>query len=217
MKHTYPSLILSTVLSLAFVVPQAQDHILQRPKLNGPADLAQWDLDGSGSWRVQNGSLVLEVAGKPEGPIRRPAALAILKTAPLRRVTMQVQVRSTAPLDVPRRDLDLIFGYESPKRFYYVHLSAITDSVHNGIFLVADADRRRIDAGTGQPQLKDQNWHSVRLERNGGSGVIQVFVDGSKAPVLTASDTTLRAGRVGVGSFDDTGEFRRMSVSGSIK
>jgi hypothetical protein len=32
---------------------------------------------------------------------------------------------------------------------------------------------------------------------------------------MRATDTTIRAGRVGVGSCDDTGEFRDISVTGS--
>jgi hypothetical protein len=177
--------------------------------------LVQWSLDGSGSWTVADGKLVLERAGKPEGPIRRPAALAIFKMDPLKQVTLKAEVRSTAPQDVLRRDVNLIFGYESPSRFYYVHLSGITDAVHHGIFLVADADRKRIDDGKGQPQLKDQNWHRVRLERDGATGRIEIFVDDSKSPVLVASDTTIPAGRVGLGSFDDTGEFRGIEIAGS--
>jgi hypothetical protein len=204
------------VLTLVGVRLHAQQGgVSFRPQLTGPDALAAWSLDGSGSWTVTDGRLVLEKAGKPEGPIRRPAALAIFKTDPLKRVTLKVEVRSTAPQDVIRRDLNLIFGYESPSRFYYVHLSGITDDVHHGIFLVADADRRRIDDGKGLPQLKDQNWHRVRLERDGASGQIEIYVDGSKAPVLAASDTTIRAGRVGLGSFDDTGEFRKIEIEGS--
>ncbi|HUE96341.1 MAG TPA: hypothetical protein VMN39_06755, partial [Longimicrobiaceae bacterium] len=55
----------------------------------------------------------------------------------------------------------------------------------------------------------------VRVERNGTTGAIDVYVDGSDAPVLHATDTTIPAGRIGFGSFDDTGEFRNIVVSGS--
>lgn len=206
---------ISFALTLVSARVQAQSSVSFRPRMTGPDALAEWSLDGSGSWTVIDGKLVLEKAGKPAGPIRRPAALAILKTDPLERVTLKAEVRSTAPQDVLRRDVNLIFGYESPSRFYYVHLSGVTDAVHHGIFLVADADRRRIDDGRGQPQLKDQKWHRVRLERDGTTGRIEVYVDESKKPVLSASDTTIRAGRVGLGSFDDTGEFRNIEIAGS--
>jgi hypothetical protein len=93
-------------------------------------------------------------------------------------------------------------------------LAGITNDVHNGVFLVAEADRRRIDAGTTPPQLKDQNWHDVRLVRDGSTGRVQVYVDRSPAPAWDLVDTTIRAGRVGLGSFDDTGEFRNVVVNG---
>ena len=215
MKSIRLLLTIPFVLTLVSARVHAQRSISFRPQLTGPDALAEWSLDGSGSWTVTDGRLVLKKAGKPAGPIRRPAALAILKTDPLKRMTLKAEVRSTAPQDVLRRDVNLIFGYESPSRFYYVHLSGVTDAVHHGIFLVADADRRRIDDGKGQPQLKDQNWHRVRLERDGATGRIEIYVDGSKAPVLVALDTTIRAGRVGLGSFDDTGEFRKIQITGS--
>ena len=116
-------------------------------------------------------------------------------------------------MDLPVRDVELIFGYESPTRFYYVHLAGITNAVHNGIFLVADADRRRLDQPDSVPQMKDQAWHRVRLERDPASGRIEIFMDGSTTPVLKATDTTIAAGRIGFGSFDETGEFRNIVVT----
>ena len=182
------------------------------PVLSAVRGLADWELDGNGEWTVRDGVLALAKAGVPEGPIRRPAALAILRGQPLGDVTMRLEIRSTAPANLDVRDVLLIAGYQSPTRFYYVHLSRKTDAVHNGIFIVNDADRRRIDDGTGQPRLLDQDWHRVRLERDVETGRISVFFDGEPAPVLTATDRTLLTGRVGVGSFDETGEFRAIEV-----
>ena len=195
----------------------AQKPLTVRPSFDSADRLSDWTLDGTGGWEISEGKLSLIKAGKPGGPFRRPAALAILKSPLFTKVTVEVELRSTAPADLEVRDLDLIVGYESSSRFYYVHLAGKTDAVHNGIFLVADADRRRIDAGTGVPQLKGQNWHRVRLERDPSTGSIEVYVDGLAAPVLKASDTTIQAGRVGFGSFDETGEFRAISVTGTAK
>jgi hypothetical protein len=185
-----------------------------KPDLSHSKSISAWILDGSGSWNIEAGKLVLFKAGVPSGPIRRPAALAILKTKPFRRVTVEADIHSTAPLDTVRRDLDIIVGYESPSRFYYIHLAGISDNVHNGIFLVNNSNRVRIDSGKGKPQLKDSTWHHVRVERDGVKGVITVYVDRGKTPVLEALDTTIPRGQVGFGSFDDTGEFRHIVVSG---
>jgi hypothetical protein len=171
-----------------------------------------WEFDGSGSWATRGGVLVLEKAGVPAGPIRRPAALAIRRGQSFEDVEFEVDVRSTAPVELAVRDVVLIVGYESPSRFYYIHLAAKTDAVHNGIFLVDDADRRRIDDGKGQARLIDQEWHRVRVVRRGSTGAIEVFFGDDARPLLTASDRTIVRGRVGVGSFDETAEFRRLEI-----
>lgn len=205
--------LVSTIVAGMLALDAQGPHVI-KPTLDGAGRLAEWMLDGSGTWEIAGGRLLLVKEGVPAGPIRRPAALAILKSEPLSRVTVEAEIRSTAPVDLAVRDLNLIVGYESPRRFYYVHLSGVTDAVHNGIFIVADADRKRIDAGKSPPVLKDQEWHRVRLERDPANGRIEVYFDGSSTPALQATDTTIRAGRVGFGSFDETGEFRSIVVTG---
>jgi hypothetical protein len=191
--------------------------IVIKPDLGDPERLRrEWTLDGSGVWAIRDGKLVLDKPGVPGGPIRRPAALAIVQSEPLSDVTFEVDLHSTAA-DVkttPRRDLLLVVGYQSPTRFYYVHISAVRDDVHHGIFLVNDADRKRIDRVAIKPPLVDAAWHTARLVRTAASGRIEVFVDDMKTPILVAEDSTFGPGRVGVGSFDDTGEFRHVVVTG---
>jgi len=209
------ALALTAALFTGLTLQNGPQAFSSRPDLSAPAALSLFTLDGSGTWEIKDQMLILAKAGTPGGPIRRPSALAVLQSEPLVRATVQVEMRSTAPEAVKNRDLEIIFGYESPRRFYYVHLAGITDANHNGIFLVDNKDRRRIDDGTAAPQLKDREWHRVRLERDGDSGRIEVFVDGSEQAALHATDTAIRAGRVGLGSFDDTGEFRRFGVAGN--
>jgi hypothetical protein len=110
------------------------------------------------------------------------------------------------------RDVQLVIDYQSPSQFYYIHLSAKTDAVHNGIFIVNNADRKRIDEPTSRARIVDQNWHRIRLERNATTGSIAVFIDDDKIPALSVIDKTLRSGRVGFGSFDETGEFRNIEI-----
>lgn len=196
-------------------VPLIASRVVVAPSISEARGLADFDLDGSGAWTVRGQTLVLEKAGVPGGPFRRPAALAILKSEPLSDLNFTLELRSTAPLDLAVRDVQLIVGYQSPAQFYYIHLSAKTDAVHNGIFLVNNADRKRIDEPTSKAYLTDQAWHRVRLERSMASGRIAVYFDDHAAPVLTAVDKTLGWGRVGVGSFDEIGEFRNLRLSGS--
>jgi hypothetical protein len=182
--------------------------------LSSPARLDAWILDGSGGWTIRDGLLLLEKAGKPSGPIRRPGALAILKTPPLGDASIDVELRSDAPEDVIQRDLLLVAGWQSPTRFYYVHLSAVRDAVHNGIFVVDDADRKRIDDASDRPALRDRAWHRARLVRTASTGRLQVFVDGETTPIMTATDRAIPSGQLGVGSFDDAGAFRGIRVQG---
>jgi hypothetical protein len=200
----------------AGLIGQSLPQTTVRPRLSESRGLVDFDLDGNGGWKVQNSVLVLEKAGVPGGPIRRPAALAILKSVWFSDFTFTVEMRSTAPVDLAVRDVLLIFGYQSPQQFYYVHLAAKTDAVHNGIFVVDKADRRRLDEPTSTARLTDQAWHRFRLERRAPTGSIAVFFDDGTAPVLSATDRTLPIGRVGVGSFDETGEFRSFEVKGAF-
>jgi len=203
------------MLALVAAAAAARQVETLRPDLGGAARIADWDLDGSGAWAIRDGLMVLTRAGTPAGPIRRPSALAILKSGDFRTATVTAQIRSTADVSVVNRDLEVILAYQTSARFYYVHLAGITNDVHNGIFLVADADRKRIDPGTSPPQLTDQRWHDVRVVWDGGAGSIDVYVDRSAAPVMRAVDATLRHGRIGIGSFDDTGEFKDIVVQAS--
>jgi hypothetical protein len=200
--------------SLLAQTPGAKPVVL-KPEISDARGLKDWVLDGSGGWSVRGSILSLDKAGVPGGPIRRPAAIAILQSEPVADFTLEVEARSTAPVDLAVRDVLLIFGYQSPTQFYYVHLAAKTDDVHNGVFVVNNADRKRLDDKTGTAKLTDQAWHRLRLERNVTTGSIRVFFGDDKTPIIQATDRTLVSGRVGVGSFDETGEFRAFELRGS--
>ena len=194
-----------------FVQAPATSGVLKIP-ISEERGLRDWELDGNGAWSVRGQSLILEKAGVLGGPIRRPAALAIFRDRVLTDFELQVDVRSTAPPDLAVRDVLLIFGYQSPTQFYYVHLAGKTDPVHNWIFLVNNADRRRLDDAIAPARLMDQAWHRIRLERQSARGTINVFFGDDPTPLLSTTDRTLGSGRIGVGSFDETGEFRAFEV-----
>lgn len=199
-------------LFLLSIILYPKNTIL-KPNLENETNITEWLLDSSGLWKIENNKLVLYQAGKPSGEIRRPSSLAIFNSKKFTTVSVEADVKSTADTNVIRRDIDVVIGYESPTRFYYVHLAGVNDDVHNGIFLVNNADRKRIDSGKGIPQLKDQAWHHVKVERNGGTGKIDVYVDNSDKPVLSAIDKTIIEGQIGFGSFDDTGEFKNIIIT----
>jgi hypothetical protein len=61
----------------------------------------------------------------------------------------------------------------------------------------------------------DAEWHDVRVKHLPSTGEIAVYVDGSRDPLITATDKTFGSGRVGFGSFDNIGRLRDLRVSGT--
>lgn len=173
-----------------------------------------WEEEDPELWLLTDGVLRLQRNEPHPGDIRRPGAIATAAhTKELASFQFEADVRSTQDTTVVGRDVIVVFGYQSPRRFYYAHLSKDnTVMPHNGIFLVDNADRRRIDdQGLANPpdaRLTDLEWHKVKVERDTASGSIRVFMDDFSEPLMTARDTTLRYGAIGFGSSDDTGEVR---------
>ena len=145
----------------AVVVPRAPHH---------------WDPLTDSKWALGRGQAVMTERGTaPAGP-RRPFEYAVVTTGPeLRSLSYRAEVRIDEPVTRNDRDVVLIWNYQSPTRFYYAHLSQDnTIYPHNGIFVVDNADRRRIDDqwnGTdlgAPPAIDDTDWHDVRLDYSRG-------------------------------------------------
>jgi hypothetical protein len=173
-------------------------------------------------WRFPGTAVIQAEPGQPRPGPRRPLEYAVLSAGPrFGPVEIRGEVRIDVPVETTDRDVILVFGYRSDTEFYYAHLS--TDNTiypHNGIFVVNNADRLRIDDqwdGTkgAAPAIRDRNWHQVRLVHCAGSGEIAVYLDGAPSPLMTATDTTFRSGRVGFGSFDNVGRLRGLTVTGT--
>jgi hypothetical protein len=186
------------------------------------ASLADWDPLTDSKWAFEDDQVILTEPGTNPGGPRRPFEYAIVTQGPeLGSLTYRAQVRIDESVEISNRDVILIWNYQSPTRFYYAHLSQDnTIYPHNGIFVVNDADRLRIDdqwngSYGAPPAIDDTDWHGVRLDYDAATGKIAVFVDGSDAPLITATDTTFSGGRVGFGSFDNFGRVRDVVVAGT--
>jgi glucose/arabinose dehydrogenase len=185
---------------------------------------ADWAPKTPAKWQFRGDELILAEAGDvPPGP-RRPFEYAVLTKGPaFGSVRVDATVRLDTPVEITNRDVIIVFGYTSDTRYYYAHLS--TDNTiypHNGIFVVNDADRLRIedqwDAAQSRgapPAITDAKWHDVRVTHCADSGEIAVYVDGAHDPLMTAVDHTFTAGRTGFGSFDNIGRARGFRVTGS--
>ena len=143
---------------------------------------------------------------------RRPMQFALLKDAQVGSFTFQARVRRQG------RSLLMVFNYVDSLHFYYTHLSADPGTkveVHNGIFIVDGGPRHRIAGTEAAPALPDTNWHKIQIRRDINSGAIAVFVDDERAPRFSVVDHTFNCGQVGLGSFDETGDFTDVRLDSS--
>jgi hypothetical protein len=173
-------------------------------------------------WQFPGDQVILAQEGVSRPGPRRPFEYAVLTKGPeFGNVRIDAEVRLDTPTTISNRDVIIVFGYHSDTQFYYVHLSQDnTIYPHNGIFVVNNADRLRIDdQWNGQvgapPAVTDDQWHKVRVQHCADTGRISVFVDGSGTPLITATDHTFTSGRVGFGSFDNIGRERDLTVTGT--
>jgi hypothetical protein len=143
---------------------------------------------------------------------RSPVHIALLRQYPLTDFVMDVELMSTTdPYD--HQDLCLFFGFESPEKYYYVHLAKKADMNAHNVFIVNEADRKNIATETTKGvEWKKGTWHTARLVRQASTGKIEVYFDDMTKPIMKAEDKTFQSGMVGFGSFDDTGRFRRVAL-----
>jgi len=135
---------------------------------------------------------------------RRPMQFALLRGINVGSFDFELRVRRA------QSSLLLVFNYVDTLHFYYTHLSADPGAkvdVHNGLFIVDGGPRRRIAGKEAAPALPDKEWHKIHVQRDVPSGSIKVFVDDEAAPRFSVTDHTFNCGRVGMGSFDETGDF----------
>lgn len=171
------------------------------------AGLTAWQMPFPEDWELRSDNdvpyLHMKRSREPGIP-RRPIQFALLKNVDAGSFTLDVKVRRI------QGSMIIVFDYVDTLHFYYVHLSrdpGVKQPVHNGIFLVDGTPRRRIAGVEAAPALADLSWHHVRIVRDVPSGSIQVFVDKEATPRFHTVDRTFTHGQVGLGSFDETGDF----------
>jgi hypothetical protein len=181
-------------------------------------DLSGWDFTDPAAWTLtdQEGNHVLDQAhaSRYQPAVRSPLNIALARGLDVGDFVLDLQVQSTAR-DYGHRDLCLFFGHQDPSHFYYVHLGKQADPNAHSIFLVDGAPRVSIAETRTKGTPWTDDWHHVRLVRETKTGLIQVFFDTMDTPIMTAHDSTFRHGRLGVGSFDDTGRFDAIRVWGA--
>jgi hypothetical protein len=174
-----------------------------------------WSVPVGRDWKVatEDGAPVLRLVehrGPLPGP-RRPIQFALTDVPEYSRVTFEADVK---PLGA---SLLIVFGYRDADHFDYAHLSVDTGAkqpVHNGIFHVYGGERVRISSERGPAAFSATGrWYHVKLTHDASLGSVDVTVDGQALPALHAVDLSLGSGKIGPGSFDETGEFKNVTIT----
>jgi hypothetical protein len=167
-----------------------------------PVRRTAWD------WARADGSRVFELAKNVplDESVRAPFNRNLVEGVVVEDFQFDVDLRSTTR-DYPNQSLCLFFGYRDPEHMYYVHFGRTTSDTSNQVFIVNGQDRTPISTQTTSGTTWDEGWHHARVVRKVDEGTIDVYFDDMTEPAMTATDTTFAAGQVGIGSFDDTGQF----------
>jgi hypothetical protein len=175
--------------------------------------LARFELTDAKAWEMKQekgaAALALVRQSNYKPAVRSPVNIAWVKDLKVGvPFVMDVRLRSTKP-DYDHRDLCLFFGGVDASHFFYVHIAKRADPNANNIFLVDGEPRKNVATRTTDGTNWDDDWHTVRVARD-KAGKTEVFFDGTS--IMTADKANFPEGRVGVGSFDDTGDFREITV-----
>ncbi|MDP7016961.1 MAG: alpha/beta hydrolase [Pirellulaceae bacterium] len=177
-------------------------------------DAARWEPTDAAAWRLvkskgRHGRSYYSLHKKRsdyQPAVRSPLNISWLKDAPVGDFVLEVDARSTHK-PYGHQDLCLFFGRQDASHFYYVHIGRQADAHANSIFLVNGEPRVSIAATRTDGTDWSRGWHRIRIRREVSTGLIEVYFDDMRKPVMRATDKTFGVGRIGIGSFDDTGDF----------
>lgn len=184
---------------------------------NAPQALNEFDMTDRNAWRFNpaEGKNTLELFGKSQyqARVRSPFNIALIKDLMVGDFIMEVNLAQSGK-EYGHRDLCLFFNVKDPTNYYYVHIATKADDHANNIFLVNDEPRVKIatKTTTGTDWGVTNSWHTARIERNATTGIIRIYFDNMDTPIMEATDTHFNMGRIGFGSFDDTGQFDNIKV-----
>lgn len=181
----------------------AHDDFASGVKRWKPTDVSAWKLQSEAgrTWY----SLVKDKSDY-QPKVRSPWNISLLEGVEVGDFVLDVDLRSTHE-PYAHQSLCLFFGHQDPEHFYYVHFGRKADAHANSIFLVNGAPRVSIAKERTDGTDWSRGWHRARIVREAKSGKIDVYFDDMQKPVMSTVDKTFTTGKVGVGSFDDTGDF----------
>jgi len=175
-----------------------------------PTDPKAWKITETDRGKVYNQFQT----SKYSPPHRSPLNISLLNDVRVGDFVLKVKVQSTNKGAGAHRDMCLFFNYQDPAHFYYVHLGARPDPHSSQIMIVNAADRVMITKNKSPGIPWDDGWHDVKIVRRVNDGAIEIYFDDMKKPVMVAEDKTFGPGQVGLGSFDDNGNWDDFKLHG---
>jgi hypothetical protein len=182
--------------------------------------LQDFEFSDPAAWRwskdagPRNGALEIHQQSKYTPRVRSPFNIALLAGREFGDFILEAELVQTGR-EYGHRDMVIVFAAKDPANFYYAHIATKTDDNAHNIFIVNDEPRRKIsNQTTAGVNWGLDVWHTVRVERRLADGTIKVFFDDLTKPIMTASDNHFDYGRIGFGSFDDTGKIAQIRIWG---
>lgn len=192
-------------------------NLIYAQDFESPQAFKGFDMTDESAWKIADGKTgkAMELFGKSDykSRVRSPFNIALIKDLVVGDFVMEVNLSQTGK-EYGHRDLCLFFGVNNPTNFYYVHMASVADNNANNIFLVNDEPRTNIASKTttGTNWGQNNSWHKARIERKVESGSIKIYFDDMTEPIMEANDTHFTDGRIGIGSFDDSGQFDNIKI-----
>lgn len=217
----------SFLIFLGFMLPSlihAQQipegyELLYSEDFENSSNTKSFSMTDPNAWRLheaeKNTSLELFQQSKYKYRVRSPFNIALIKDLIVGDFVLEADLVQTGK-EYGHRDMCVFWGVKDPSNFYYVHFASKTDDHAHNIFIVNDEPRTKISEKTSE----GINWgnveqaHKIRIERTLEDGLIRVFFDDMNTPIMEAHDKHFDYGKIGFGSFDDTGRVDNIKVWG---
>ena len=177
-----------------------------------------WQATDPTAWKITDvqGNKIYELIKRTSNykpPHRSPYNISLLKDVVVGDCVLTLKLRSTRDTG-NHRDLCLFFGYQDPAHYYYVHLGKRPDPHSSQIMIVNGAPRKMITTNKSPGIPWTDGWHTAKIVRRPSDGTIEIYFDNMEKPVMTANDKTFTWGQIGIGSFDDQGQFDDVRLYG---
>lgn len=211
-----PLLFLTQIAKTQIRIPDTYQLIYSQD-FDSPQAVNDFEMTDEKAWKVSddegNRSLVLFGKSEYEARVRSPFNIALLEDVLVGDFILEIDLAQSGK-EYGHRDLCLFFNVKDATNYYYVHIASKTDDHANNIFIVNDEPRTKISTKTnpGNDWGAVNSWHKARIERKVADGSIKIFFDDMETPIMEASDSHFVKGRIGFGSFDDTGKFDNIKI-----